>query len=257
MTGLFSRLAQQQIHQRATAIKPAQEPVFPVEINEKKTRVNNGDDQGVEQAGRNIETEIQNKNTNAETSGVPANSVVSTPVKNEAENSEQKIKSSINPALKPVINPSINITTPHRVEMPSSNEALITPEAGQTVEPLLPENSHIQQISLATKEDKDVTVSKKEEVGFWTDNSSKVKPVNNNHNVVAQSIQNKNVRVTQQFSQPTHDENQTTINISIGQIDIRATNIEKENKKSPASSPNRNISNALEEYQKKRARGER
>jgi len=257
MTGLFSRLAQQQIHQRATSIKPAQEPVFPVEINEKKVRVKSGDDQGGEQGSRNIETEIKNKNTNAETSGVPDNSVVDTPVKNEVEDSELKIKSSINPALKPVINPSINITTPHRVEMPSSSEALITPEAGQTFEPLLPENSHIQQTYFVAKEDKDVTVSKKEEGGFWSDNSSKVKPVNNNHSVVAQNIQNKNVRVTQQFSQPAHDENQTTINISIGQIDIRATNIEKENKKSSVPTPNRNISNALEEYQKKRARGER
>ena len=260
MSGLFSRLAQQHINQHTLSIKSAQSPVFAMQINEHNAGVSDVDREQV-LPHRHVEPGTKIKNTDTDMNDYSEISVSNSPGRNgsgrnETDVANPKLQASATASLTPVINSAVKVTTAHEVKTPLSIASLLTPEVAPSIQPQLPENSESLQIPFVSDEDKETSFSGIEDINLLPENNSIFKQAFNNHQVLPSSINNRNVRSTQKFVQHVCDENQTTINVSIGQIDIRATQAEKDEKKIPTRS-SQTRSSALEEYHQKRVRGER
>lgn len=249
MNGLFSRLAQQHINQRSSSITPAPSPVFPVQLNEHDAAVT---DVNQEQLlpHRHFEPGTQIKNTETVMNDYSDTPVSNSPAGDEPDVATQKTNTPVTSSLTPVLESVIKESTAFEAATP------LTPEAGSSIQPQLPGGSDSQQIPLVSDDDKENSSSKTEDTYLSPANNSISNQALNNHQVHPLSTRNRNAQSTQKFGRHVHDENQTTINVSIGQIDIRATHEEKIEKKSPSRS-RRARSNALEEYYQKRVRGER
>lgn len=253
MSGLFSRLAQQHLNQRTLNIKPAQSPVFPMEINEHYAGVSDVDKEQIPPQ-RQIEPGIQIKNTDTVMNDYSDTPVLNSPAINTPDVAKPNINTSVTPSLTPVVNSTINVSAADKVKTPLSITPLLTPEVKSLIQPQLPENNDPLQMPFVSDNDKETLFSKGEDTNK---NNSIIKQKFDNHQVLTLKISNQKEQLTQKFSQQhVQDKNQTTINISIGQIEIRATQAEKLEKKTPPR-PNRTRSNALEEYHQKRVRGER
>lgn len=260
MSGLFSRLAQQHINQHTSSIKSAQQPVFPMQINEHKASVSNVDQEQM-LPYRHIEPGTQIKNIDTDTNDYSEISVSNSPGRNGSGRNESdvvkpKLQASVAASLTPVINSAVKITTAHGVKTPLSTATLLKPEVALSIQPQLPENNDSLQMPFVSDEDKDASFSKVEDINLLPENNSIFKQTFNNHQLLPSRSNNRSVRSTRKFAQHVCDENQTTINVSIGQIDIRATQVEKNEKKTPVRS-SQTRSSALEEYHQKRVRGER
>lgn len=250
MSGLFSRLAQQHINQHTSSIKSAQQPVFPIQINGHNAGVRNVDQEQM-LPHRHVEPGRQIKNTDTDTNDYSEISVSNSPGRSETDVAKLKLQAS----LTPVINSAIKETTAHEVKAPLSIASQMTPEVASSIQPQLPGNRDSLQIPFVSNEDKDVSFSKIEDINLLPESNSIFKQAFNNHQVLPPSINNRAVRSTQKFAQHVHDENKTIINVSIGQIDIKATPADDAEKKSPKRS-RRSDTSALEAYHQKRMRGQ-
>lgn len=255
MSGLFSRLAQQHLNQRMSSIMPAQSPVFPMEINERNADVSDVDKEQI-LPHQQVEPSAQIKNSDPVMNDQSDNSVSNSHARNNPDVAKPKINFSVTPLLTPVINSTTKVSTVHEVETPLSSVSLLTPEVEPSIQPQLPENGDSLQMPFVSDNDKQTLFSKGDDTNLWPRKKSITKQKFDIHNQAPpSSISNRKEQLPQKFSQHVHDENQTTINVSIGQIEIKATQAEQFEKK-PATRSNRTVSNALEEYHQKRVRGE-
>ena len=256
MSGLFSRLAQQHITQRSSSITPAPSPVFPVLLGEQNAGVfDRHQDQILPQ--RKLEPDAQIKITDTILKDNPNSSVSNPPAGNGPDVGRQKDHAAITQPLTPVIKPVIKAGGTHEEVTPLSTVTpSSTPEARSSIQPQLPGESYSSPTPSVSDDDKENSSSKVEESDLTSGNNPVPKLSFNSHQVLPSGVSNRNVQSTEKFARRKHDETQTTINVSIGKIEIRATQAEKLEKKVPTSS-NRTRSNALEEYHQKRVRGER
>lgn len=255
MSGLFSRLAQQHLNQRTLNIKPAQSPVFPMEINKQYADVSDANKEQMEPHTQ-LEPTTQIKKNDAVMNNYSDTPVSNSPARNASDVVKPKNHTFVTPSLTPVINPTFKVSAAHELKTPSLITPLLTPEIKPLIQPQLSENNDSLQMPFVSDNDKETLFSKHEDTKLSPENNSINKQGFGNHQVLPPSISNRKEQLTQKFSKYVQDENQTTINISIGQIEIRATQPEKIEKKTPARL-DQNRSNALEEYHQKRVRGER
>ncbi len=233
MSRFFSRLSLQHHNQGTLSIKPALSPVFPVEIG--------GVDNEQLQTHKQFESSAQIKKNDSDTSESYSLSF------GKEQSKLAKIKPSDTPLLKPVKSSTFEeYTAQETVKYPSIISPL-TAELEPSTQLHLPKNNNSATTPYVSDINKNTKLS--------PENQSFVKQKLENSQIIPSRIKNQKEQLTQQFSQHVHDENQTTVNISIGQIEIKATQAEKIEKIAPL--PNRNRSNALEEYHQKRVRGER
>lgn len=256
MSGLFSRLAQQHITQRSSNITPAPSPVFPVLLGGQNAGVINRHQNQILQQ-RKLESDAQIKITDTDLRNHRNRSVSNSPSGNEPDVEKRKDHTAVTPSLTPVIESVIKaggaheLVTPFSIATPS-----LTPEAPSSLQPQLPGGSYSSPTQSLSDADKQTGYSKVVESELPSGNNPVPKRSFNSHQVLPTGVSNRNAQSTEKFARRKRDETQTTINVSIGQIEIRATQAEKLEKKSPTSS-NRTRSNALEEYHQKRVRGER
>lgn len=256
MSGLFSRLAQQHIAQRSSSIMPAPSPVFPILLGEQDAgAIERHQDQLSRQ--RKPEAGTQIKITDTIVNDSTNSSVSDSPKGNEPDVGRQKDHAAITQSLTPVIKSVTKAggiheeVTPISTVTPSS-----TPEARSSIQPQLPGEAYSLPTPSVSGDGKESSSAKVEESELTPGNGPIPKLAVNSHQVFPSIVSNRNAQSTENFAPRKHEETQTTINVSIGQIEIRATQAEKLEKKAPTSS-NRTRSNALEEYHQKRVRGER
>ena len=279
MSGLFSRLAQQHITQRSSSITPAPSPVFPVLLGEQNAGViDRHQDQILPQ--RKLEPDAQIKITDKSLKDNPDSSVSNSPTGNGPDAGRQKDHTVIPQSLTPVIKSVIKAggtdeeVTPLSTVTPSSTPEArssiqheevtplstvtpsSTPEVQSSIQPQLPGKKYLSPTPSVSDGDKENSSSKVEESELSSGNDVVPKPSFNSQQVRPSGVSNRNVQSTEIITHRKHDETQATINVSIGKIEIRATQAEILEKKAPTSS-NRTRSIALEEYHQKRVRGER
>ena len=256
MSGLFSRLAQQHITQRSSSITPAPSPVFPVLLGEQNAGViDRHQDQISPQ--RKLEPDAQIKITDKSLKDNPDSSVSNSPTGNGPDAGRQKDHTVIPQSLTPVIKSVIKAGGTHEEVTPLSTlTPSSTPEVQSSIQPQLPGKKYLSPTPSVSDGDKENSSSKVEESELSSGNDVVPKPSFNSQQVRPSGVSNRNVQSTEIITHRKHDETQATINVSIGKIEIRATQAEILEKKAPTSS-NRTRSIALEEYHQKRVRGER
>lgn len=257
MIGLFTRLAQQHIAHRSSSIAPAPSPVFPLLTGEQSVDVTDADmHQGHAPPRRIHETDAQTKNKDTVLKDSPVSKDSNSPVSNGADAKKQKENSEVTPSLTPVIE-SVNKAgnTQEEVRPLSTVATSSPPEAQSSIQPQI-EGSQSSLTPFAPVDEKATVTSIVQELEVPP--GSKPVPGRSleNHHLRPSRTVDRNVQSTEKLARQKHEETQTTINVSIGQVEIRATTPEKPEKKVSTRS-NRTRSDALEEYHQKRLRGER
>lgn len=258
MSGLFSRLAQQHINQRPSSIKYAQSPVFPVEANE-----HNAVTVDVEQepelsqpilTHNNIEPNIKTITTDAAgNDDIPKkSSVINNSVVNEVDSTSVVNNSVVTPIVTPVLNTVSKQGSVKDEITPLTTEQEKTAEMDLSINPASYQNNELEK-QFISNDTKEYSVLKTENEPLK--NISTIRAENNNQQLRPVSTGKRSTQADTRLSQKVQAETQTIINVSIGQIEIRATQEQKDNKKTPVRSF-QSRSNSLEKYHQKRMRGE-
>jgi hypothetical protein len=260
MTGLFFRLAQQHINKRPSGISPVPSPVFPVLLNEHDVGVSDGYQEKVPQQ-QHIKPDVQTKVTDAVLHDNPGDPAPSPPAGDEPDVARQEKYPAVTPSLTPVSDSVSRVSSTNEHVTPLASATPMTPEAQSSIQPKPssiqpkpPGDSFSAPMSSVFDDSREGNTSSVEESDLSPADNLVSKRVLNSHQVPPTS--NRNVQSTQEFTRLEHEKNQTTINVSIGQIDVKATREDKPERKAP-SRPTRIGSSALEEYHQKRVRGER
>lgn len=257
MNGLFTRLAQQYITHRSSGIMPAPSPVFPTLHGELSVDVAGADGHRDQAPPPRIpESDAQIKIADTVLKYNPVRGVSDSPSVDGPATERQEEDAVVPPSLKPVIE-SVNTArdTQEEIRPLSAVAPSSPPEVQSSIQPQL-EESHSLLKPLVSVEGKAAGNSPFDEL--------ESSPVDNpvagrsleSHQVRPSRSGNRSVQSTEKFARRKRDETQTTINVSIGQVEIRATTPEKLEKNVTTRS-DRTRSNALEEYHQKRLRGER
>lgn len=255
MNGLFSRLAQQHIKQRSSGITPAPSPVFPLHVNEQNAVVTDVDQEQI-LTHQQPEPGTHFKQPDTVMRDDQDTSVLNSRAGNETDDAKQKINALPIPSLTPAIDPVNKASGAQDEVTPLTVASLLTPEAGSSIQPQLPENRDSPRLPLDSKFDRQTSSPTMEDADLSPGNESVSEQTYHRHQVLPSSTGKRSAQSNQKFTRYVDGENQTTINVSIGQIDIRATHEETVEKKS-STHPRRSSSSALEEYHQKRVRGER
>lgn len=258
MSGLFTRLAQQHINQSMSSITPAQSLVFPVDPGVLHTR---GVDSvhELEQGSHQQKQETQNNSTDNFMNGYSDNSESKTSATNEFDVVKQKTNehadSVITSALTPVINSNLTVTSSVEEGIPLSSASLDELENVSSKHSQLPGNINSTLKPLISAKHKETVGSKLENAHLSHEKNSVSESTMTRQKVSPSSLKNRNAPLRQKSTSLIQDENQTIINVSIGQIDIKATPADDTEKKSPKRSRRSDVS-ALEAYHQKRVRGQ-
>lgn len=254
MSGLFTRLAQQHINQSMSSITPAQSLVFPIDPGVLHTR-------GVDSVHKQVqgshqqEQETQNNSADNFMNGYSNNSESKTSATNECDVVKQKTNAHVTPALTPVINSNSTVTSSGEESIPPSSASLDELDNVSSKHPQLTGNINSTLKPLISAKDKETVGSKLENSHLSHDNDSVSESIITRQQVTPSSLKNRNSPARQKSTSLIQDENQTIINVSIGQIDIKATPTDDAEKKSPKRS-RRSDASALEAYHQKRVRGQ-
>jgi len=255
MNGLFFRLAQQHIKQSSPGITPAPSPVFPLHGNEQEVAVTDVDQEPIlthqqPERGTHFKQHDTVMRDDLDTS------VLTPRMGHKADDARQKINEPLTPSSTPASDPVNKANTAQDEVTPLTVASLLATEAGSSIQPQLPENRGSPQLPLVSEVDRQTSSQTMEDADWSPGNEAASEQTYHRHQVLPLSNGKRSVQSTQKFTRHVDGENQTTINVSIGQIDIRATHEETVEKK-PSTHPRRSSSNALEEYHQKRVRGER
>ena len=258
MSGLFSRLAQQHINQRPSSIKYAQSPVFPMDSNEHNTAT--VDVEHEPELSQPILTQNSiEPNVKKRTKDTAGNdyvskklSVVNNSIVNEVDSTGVINKS----VVTPIVTPVLNTVSKHGSVKEEITSFSTTQEKASEVElsikPASQKSNELEK-QFISNDTNESSVLKTENEPLK--NSSTIRAENNNQQLRPGSTGKRSTQADTRYSQKVQAETQTTINVSIGQIEIRATQEQKDNKKTPVRSY-QTRSSALEEYHQKRVRGE-
>ena len=168
---------------------------------------------------------------------------------------QQKAKAHATSALKPVINSNVSVTS-------SVEEGILQSRAPiDELESVIPEHSRLPETinstlkPLISAKHKEAVESKLENAHLSHENNSVSESIVTRQQGSLSSLKNRNAPARQTSTSLIQDENQTIINVSIGQIDIKATSADSTDKK-PLKRSRRSDASALEAYHQKRVRGQ-
>lgn len=265
MSGLFTRLAQQHINQNKSIITPAQSLVFPADTGVSHTREGDSEHEKVQESHQQ---EPDTKNNSADNfrndySNKPESKTSATyELDALKQTTNTHADSVIAPALTPVINSNITGTSSGEEGISLSNASLDELDNVSSKHPQLAGNINSTLKPLISPKD---SAKDKETVGSKLDSShlshdndsvSVSESIITRQQVTPSSLKNRNSPARQKSTSLIQDENQTIINVSIGQIDIKATPADDAEQKSPKRSQ-RSDTSALEAYHQKRKQGQK
>ena len=258
MSGLFTRLAQQHINQNKSSITPAQSLVFPADTGVRHTRGGDSEHEKVQESHQQ-EQDTQNNSADNFMNGYSNNPESKTSETYELDALKQKTNahadSVITPAITPAINSNLTVTSSGEEGIPLSNASLDELENVSSKHPQLPGNINSTLKPSISAKDKETVGSKLENSHLSHDSVSVSESIIPRQQVTPSSFNNRNSPARQKSTSLIQDENKTIINVSIGQIDIKATPADDAEKKLTKRS-RRSDASALEAYHQKRVRGQ-
>jgi len=266
MSGLFTRLAQQSIMRDKPCVTPAREPIFQADVSGAPSSVIDPQlksDQG------NKTTELSNKSRLGDTGGEADHApsidlktreieITRTP-RSDNNNSKHRSQDTNTPSVIKPLPRDTAVITKNPESVSSKHEASLGAESTFTdltnqLQPRSTKHSPSAQPDKESESDQGSAVHPTENASSGIMPHPSVAPKTDDLQFVSalRYVERERIEVQQSLSRA----QETVINISIGQIDIKATTQESTvPKKAPKS--NRSPSASLEEYQTRRARGDR
>ena len=253
MSGLFTRLAQQHICGQVSDIKSAREPVFPVETLIKENHLPDNLPQQEHVTSNNDElTQSMNKPETGIIQQAPKISASLSEIQyqNETVDNTRDIDTSISTLKTHAVH-----TIPGQVE---KSELPVMTDDTQQLNPLL---APLLLINTETLPGHDHQPINKDGLhDSHIDHEVDISRLSSRHSVITQAtpaVSNHDQKTSflPEIEPVVQHENQTTINVSIGQIDIKASH-EQPPRPNKTAYPTKNSTNALEEYHRKRVRGD-
>ena len=263
MNGLFTRLAQQSIDQHKTSIEPMHNPVFPSEIIDTLNPVEAHHQESVQTDVVSKDSSIQVKpehqeikDTSAKLHHAPTEPMDSRPLL-----SNPRLRSAFISQKEPVAQQAMVKETQdlkNRADQTVNTDNVI-PEVA-TIQPqikthskIATENVHQSETTIPDVFEHKTPPQEKPQTGILP--QSLATPMNDKFPAMASRRGNKTQ--SSEINRQQADAQSTTINVSIGQIDIKATSpSEIAAPKKPRQS-NRRPSVSLDDYQRQRQQGKR
>ena len=265
MNGLFTRLAQQSINQHKTSIEPTHNPVFPSEIIETLNPVEAHHQESVQTNVVSKDSSIQVIPKHQEIKDTSANlhHAPSEPMDNRPLLSNPRLRSASISQEEPVAQQAQAMVKEtkdlkNRADQTVNTDNVI-PEVA-TIQPqikthsqIVTENAHQSETTVPGVFEHKTPPQEKPQTGILP--QSLATPMNDKLPAMASRRGNKTQ--SSEINRQQADAQSTTINVSIGQIDIKATSpSEIAAPKKPRQS-NRRPSVSLDDYQRQRQQGKR
>ena len=265
MTGLFTRLAQQSINQHKTSIEPMHNPVFPAEIIETLNPVEAHHQESVQTnvVSKDSPIEVQPKHQEIKDNSTSLHQAPSEPMDSRPLLSKPRLRSASISQEEPVAQQAqamvkeTNDLTGRAAQTVNADNVI--PELA-TVQPqikthsqIVTENAHQSEITMPEVFENKTPPQEKPQTGILP--QSLATPMNDKLPAMASRRGNKTQ--SSEIKRQQADAQSTVINVSIGQIDIKATSPSEIAAPKKSRQSNRRPSVSLDDYQRQRQQGKR